>query len=231
MLDYAFGGAGVSETDEDDVDDVLFTLSREIDGYLLSHQDKADDTSLYVVWMGANNYLAIPEDADEAVAVVMSGIKRQLQRLVQKGAKHIMVVNVPDLGRTPAAKDFDAVDLLTTLSIKHNVALNNIVSEMKQIEPSVQWLYFDVNDVMNELLTYPERHGLTNTVDTCYEEMINKPSEKSILKMVSSVQLRTSVDACSGYLFFDPVHPSEPAHVYMAEKTREMLDEAGVKFE
>ena len=231
LLDYAFGGAGVSETDEDDVDDVLFTLSREIDGYLLSHQDKADDTSLYVVWMGANNYLAIPEDADEAVAVVMSGIKRQLQRLVQKGAKHIMVVNVPDLGRTPAAKDFDAVDLLTTLSIKHNVALNNIVSEMKQIEPSVQWLYFDVNDVMNELLTYPERHGLTNTVDTCYEEMINKPSEKSILKMVSSVQLRTSVDACSGYLFFDPVHPSEPAHVYMAEKTREMLDEAGVKFE
>lgn len=232
LLDYAFGGAGVvEESDDDDPDDVLFTLNREIDGYLLSHQDKADDSSLYVVWMGANNYLAVPDDVDGTVNLVTSGIKHDLQRLVQKGAKHIMVINVPDLGKTPAAKDFDAVDLLTALSAKHNAVLKDMISELEQDSPSVQWLYFDVNGVMNDLLDYPERFGLTNIVDTCYEEMVNEPSDQFVLKMASHVKLRTNVDACSGYLFFDPVHPSEPAHVLMAERIKKLLDEAGIKFE
>jgi len=231
LLDYAFGGAGVSEVD-DDTDDVLFTLSREIDSYLLSHHDKADDTSLYVVWMGANNYLAVPEDVDKTVSFVIAGIQHELQRLVDKGAKHIMVVNVPDLGRTPAAKDFDSVDLLTALCAKHNAVLKDVVSELgERNDPSVHWYYFNVNDIIDELLNFPERNGLTNIVDTCYEEMVNTPSEHSILKMVSSVKSRKNVDACSGYLFFDPVHPSEIAHIVMADRTKKMLDDAGVTFE
>ncbi len=234
LLDYAFGGAGVSERNDDendDEDDVLFTLNREIDSYLLSHHDKADDSSLYVVWMGSNNYLAVPEDVDKAVSMVTLGIKHELQRLVKKGAKHIMVVNVPDLGRTPAAKDFDSVDLLTALTTKHNAVLKDIVSELEQNDPSVHWFYFNVNDIIEELLNFPERNGLTNIVDTCYEEMVNTPSERSILKMVSSVKSRANVDACSGYLFFDPIHPSEVAHVLMADRTKKMLDEGGVTFE
>lgn len=234
LLDYAFGGAGVSDINDDnkdDEDDVLFTLSREIDSYLLSHHDKADDTSLYVVWMGANNYLAIPDDVEQSVAQVTGGIKHELERLVQKGAKHIMVVNVPDLGRTPAAKDFDAVDLLTTLSVRHNVVLKDVVSELERKDASVHWYYFNVNDIIDELLNYPERNGVTNITDSCYEAMVNEPSSRSILKMVSSVKARKSVDACSGYLFFDLVHPSEVAHVMMEKRTRKMLDDAGVTFE
>ena len=233
LFDYAFGGAGVSEEvdEDDDGDEVLFTLRREIDSYLLSHQDKADESSLYVIWMGSNNYLGVPDDVDGTVNLVILGIKHDLQRLIQKGAKHIMVVNVPNLGNTPAAKDFDAVALLTDLSLTHNALLKKTVDEMKSEDPSVQWFYFDVKEVFDDLLNDPGRYGLTNTSDTCYEEMVNNPSEKSILKMVSSVKARTSVDACTGYLFFDPVHPAEPAHVIMAERTKQMLDDAGVTFE
>ncbi len=233
LLDYAFGGAGVAEEDDTDPDDVLFTLNREIDSYLLSHNDKADDQSMYVVWMGANNYLAVPENADETVETVTSGIKHELERLVEKGAKHIMVVSVPNLGRIPAAKDFDAVPLLTELSTKHNAKLKEMISEFEVSTPSVQWLYFDINNVMNELLDFPERYGLTNITDTCYEEMVNEPSDESILKMVSRVKAHAKAphNACSGYLFFDPVHPSETAHLLMVEQTKKMFDEKGITFE
>lgn len=232
LFDYAFGGAGVSEeVDDDDGDEVLFTLRREIDSYLLSHQDKADASSLYVIWMGSNNYLGVPDDVDGAVNLVILGIKHDLQRLVQKGAKHIMVVNVPDLGKTPAAKDFDAVNLMSELSLKHNASLKKTVADLESEDPSVQWFYFDVSDVFDDMMNFPDHYGFTNTTNTCYEEMVNNPSEKSVLKMVSSVKARASIDACTGFLFFDPVHPSEPAHVVMAEKTKQMLDEAGVKFE
>ena len=231
LLDYAFGGAGVFEGEDDYSDDVLFTLNREIDSYLLSHNDKADDSSLYVVWMGSNNYLAVPEDVDKTVSLVIAGIQRDLERLVQKGAKHIMVVNVPDLGKTPAAKEFDAVELLTALCAKHNAVLKDIVSDLERKNPSVHWYYFNVNEIIDDFLNDPTQYGITNTIDTCYEEMVKEPSERSVLKMASSIT-RTNIkkDACSGYLFFDPVHPSEPAHVVMAERTKKMLNDAGVTF-
>lgn len=231
LLDYAFGGAGISEEVDDDDDEVLFTLRREVDSYLLTHQDKADDSSLYVVWMGSNNYLAVPEDVDGTVDVVISGIKHDLQRLIQRGAKHFLILNVPDLGRTPAGKDFDAMDLLTELSTKHNALLKKTIDEMAIEDPTLHFLYFDIRANLDELLDSPERFGFTNTHDTCYEEMITSPSEKSILKMVSSVKARANVDACTGYVFFDPVHPSGPTHAILAERVKQMLDDAGVTFE
>jgi len=232
LLNYAFGGAGVSEEqDEDDEDDdALFTLRREVDSYLLAHQDKADENNLYVIWMGSNNYLAVPDDTDQAVEETLLGIRHSLERLADKGAKHIMVVNLPDLGKTPAARDFDAVDSLTYASSEHNTKLNGMVLDLNVKYAGVQWLLFDVNSLLGEMLEHPVRYGLTNITDTCYEEMIGHPSSQSILKMASMVKPRESVDACSGYLFFDPVHPTEPAHQLMAERVKTLMIEAGIEF-
>lgn len=231
LLDYAFGGAGVLENTDDD--DGLFTLDREIDSYLLSHQGMADEHSLFVVWIGSNNYLALPEDTDASLHDVNLGIQHGLERLADKGAKHILVVNLPDLGRIPAARDFEAVELLSHLAKTHNLMLQNTVKELQTRYPSVQWLSFDVDGMFGDVMNYPEHYGFTNVTDTCYEEMLDdQPSSASILKMVSKVQLKSAKkNACTGYLFFDPVHPSAPAHQLMAERTRLLLDEAGVAFE
>lgn len=233
LLDYAFGGAGISEDDDEDDDEapVLFTLRREVDSYLLSHQDQADPSSLYVVWVGSNNYLGVPSDEEQAVTAVNLGIQHELERLVKKGAKHLFVAGVPDLGKTPAAKDFDAVEALSSLSLKHNQKLKDTLEQLKQTYPDVQWLYFDVADQLDEMLMFPEKNGFTNVTDTCYEEMVENPSAKSILTMVATVKPRANVDACTGYLFFDPVHPSERAHEIMVKKTIKMLDEAGLTFD
>lgn len=232
LLDYAFGGAGILEGDDSDDDEVLFTLSREIDSYLLSHQNKADESSLYIVWMGSNNYLAIPDDEAQALYETNIGIVHDLQRLVDKGAKHIMVVNLPDLGKTPAARDFEAVDLLSSLSEKHNAMLSENIALLKKNNPDVQWLLFDVYQIFNDMLASPKDYGFINTTDTCYEEMMSvRHSSRSILSMVSTVKPKANKDACRGYLFFDPVHPSEVAHKVMAQRTKQMLDEAGIQFE
>ncbi len=232
LLDYAFGGAGISEEvdDDDDDDEVLFTLRREVDSYLLTHHDKADNASLYVIWMGSNNYLGVPEDVDAAVDAVILGIKHDMQRLIARGAKQFLIMNVPDLGKIPAARDFDAVALLTELSLRHNAVLKETIAEMGREDSSLQLFYFDVRSSLDEILETPAHFGFTNTTDTCYEEMVNNPSEKSILRMVSRVKARTSVDACTGYVFFDPVHPSGPIHAILAERVKNMLDEGGVRF-
>lgn len=228
LLDYAFGGAGVS--DEHEQDDVLFTLRREIDIYLSAHQGKAGSNSLFIVWIGSNNYIGSPIDAEGTLAMVNAGISRGLQRLVKAGAKHILVVNTPDLGQTPLATDFEAKETLAYFSRRHNELLLNMVNEMQQKYPKVQWLHFDVGSRFQELIDRPEDYGFKNIIDTCYDAKIDKHTHASVLHIAASLKLKAEDDICEEYLFFDPVHPTAPVHKIMAEKARILLDEAGVEF-
>lgn len=230
LLDYAFGGAGILEEQDDDSE--LFTLNREMDAYFLANHEKADENSLYVVWIGSNNYLGVPDDVEKSVGDVIRGMEHGLHRLVNNGAKQILVLNVPDLGRTPVARELDAVESLSYLAKRHNVLLEKLIINLKGQYPGVHWIYSDVNLVFDEMINNPSDHGFTNITDTCYEEIIPNDlrKSKSILKMVSSVKPKISSNPCKGYLFFDPVHPTGPAHQLMAEKIKILLDNEGIEF-
>ncbi len=230
LLDYAFGGAGVMDNDDDEG---LFTLRREIESYFLAHEDKADDKSLYVVWIGSNNYLAAPDEGDAIVNDVSAGVRHSLELLAEKGAKHIMVVTLPDLGNTPAARDFDSASAMTYLSKQHNKMLEKNTNELRSLYPETQWIFFEINGVLEDIMANPRPYGFTNVKDTCYEEVMDNSISKkhSILKMVASIKPRKNKNACDGYLFFDPVHPTEPVHKLMAERTKILLEENGIVFE
>lgn len=229
LLDYAFGGAGIS-TEADDDDDALFTLKHEIDTYLLEHDDKADSESLYVVWIGANNYLAVPDNVEETISVVNKGIGRSMERLIRKGAKNFLILNLPDLGRTPAAREFDAEEQLSIYSKKHNETLANMTINYQATYPDVKWVYYDLNAAVNEIMETPEKFGFSNVFDTCYDEVIEKPTPYTVIKMARHATKMVSNEACSGFLFFDPVHPTGPAHQLIADRVRGVLDAAGVEF-
>lgn len=229
LLDYAFGGAGVLDGDEDDED--LFTLRREMDSYFLAHQDKADENSLYIMWIGSNNYLAVPDDVEKTIREVTLGIKSSLVRLVEHGAKNILVVNLPDLGKVPAARDYEVPSILTYYSTRHNSILANTMVELRSRYADVKWFYFEVDQLMEEMFKDPQSFGFTNITDTCYEEMAVSASANPVLKMVATVKPKEQQDACTGYMFFDPVHPSFIAHEFMVERTKRLFDASGLKFE
>lgn len=227
LLDFAFGGAGVLEPADDD--DVLFSLNREIDSYLLAHQDKASPNSLYFIWIGSNNYLGIPDDIESAVDVVNRGIVSGVNRLIEKGAKSIIVLNLPNLGKTPIATDFDAVDVLTQLSMRNNEVLAENMLALQEKNPDKHLLLYDLNAALNEILNNPKPYGFNNINGTCYEELIDNPSSQSVLQMVSTVKPHlTENDVCTGYLFFDPVHPTAPAHLILAEKIKLFLENTSI---
>lgn len=228
LLDYAFGGAGISENPDDD--DVLFTLKREVQTYLLAHQDKANPNSLFIVWIGANNYLAIPalDNIEAITAEVNEGIQHGLERLVQAGAKHILILNLPDLGKAPVARLFSAETLLTEYTQKHNTKLLALFDDLRQRYPSIQWLYYDTNNALNKILENPVQYGFTNIRDTCYEvgaDIFKNKNQHAILDMASRVMNHSSQKKCDGYVFFDPVHPTSKVHQLVAMNIRELLDQ------
>ncbi|AWN73289.1 GDSL family lysophospholipase PlaA [Legionella anisa] len=227
LLDYAYGGAGVSEEEGDD--EVLFTLRREVKNYLLEHNDKASEDSLFVIWIGSNNYLAFPEEVEKTLHDVHAGIVHSIQRLVEKGAKHILVVNLPDLGRTPAAIEFDSVDAMTYFAREHNDLLRKSIDDFRQEYPDVEWLYYDLHKAFEEVMTAPENYGFTNITGTCVNSVVEDITKKSVLKMVTSVKPGINGDGCTGYLFFDLVHPTALAHKILGDRAREMLDQAGIE--
>lgn len=234
LHNYAYGGAGVMDEADEEDGGVLFTFKRELDNYFLTHQDKANAETLYVVWIGSNNYLAFPDDEEKMLNTVTTGIKTGLQRLVDHGAKNLLIVNLPDMGLTPASRDSgDSPEELSRLTKRHNQMFHDDILAFEEKYPEIHWVYLDVNQIFSEILTAPAQFGFTNTTDTCYEAMMPEASsQNAVLNMVATViPGARKADACTGYLFFDPVHPSALAHQIMAEKSEELIAQAGIQFE
>jgi phospholipase/lecithinase/hemolysin len=225
LWDYAYAGAGVV----DDDDEPIFTLHGEINSYLISHHGSADANSLYVLWIGSNNYLAIPDEVEASVQSVNDGIKSSLQRLIDNGARHFLILNLPDLGHIPLARDLDLEAQLSTLSLRHNAVLQSNLEELKAANPSVQWSVLNVQKELDEMLENPTQYGFTNVFGTCYEAAMDENVAKSVLHIAANVKSKPVADACNGYLFFDPVHPSALAHRILAERTRVILADAGIE--
>lgn len=233
FLDYAFGGAGVLGPHGDFEDSTLFALNCEIDSYLLAHQEQASADSLFVVWIGANNYLTMPDDIEQAVNDVGWGIRTSLQRLVDHGAQHILVINLPDLGQTPLAREFDTQTELHDYSASHNSLLEKNMTELTIQNPTVQWLFFDINALFQQALKNPQQFGLINVTDSCSASMpdMKRLSSHGVLDMVAHMkpEMRQST-ACNGYFFFDLVHPTAFIHQIVSDKVYDLLEKEGVVF-
>lgn len=227
LLDYAFAAAAVVEDDED----LFFTLNSEVDRYLLEHHNQADAQNLYVMWVGANNYLGLPDDYETVVHEVNDGIKKNIERLVAKGAQHFLILNLPNLGHIPEAREPEVAKEMARSSKRNNVILNETLEALKIEHPAVEWLFFDVEAAMDEMLENPARNGFLNVKETCWQSALDEePSSKLVLNIAATIKLDSKQKACDGFLFFDTVHPTGLAHRILAERMRELLDDAGVKF-
>ncbi|MDP1615293.1 MAG: SGNH/GDSL hydrolase family protein, partial [Methylococcales bacterium] len=160
-------------------------------------------------------------------------IQKGIRRIVKAGAKHILVINLPDIGNTPLARELEAPEAFTAYSELHNQHLSAAVDTLRQEYPQIQWLYFDVNAVFKETLENAAQFGLNNTHDTCYDAIVQKPSSQIVFKMASSVRRQANMDAevCSQYFFFDLLHPTQRVHAITAKHIRQLLDKEQVTFQ
>lgn len=241
ILNYAFGGAGVAWSFDEEIaneeDAVLFSLGSEIDSYLLAHHSKASPNSLFSIWIGANNYIANHSNPEKVAADVNQGIRKSLELLAQKGAKHILVINLPDMGKSPVAKMMYSEKELSSCSNYHNEGLRLTVSDLTKKYPNVQWILFDAAAIFAEALSNPGKYGFTNITDTCYQSLVNAMISEAedtqfILKMSANLikEEQLSKNACDGYFFFDPVHPTALTHSILANILTKVLKDNNLKF-
>lgn len=228
--DRAYGGAGIGMLEDNN----QFSLQNQIKTYLDQNQDQLKSDSMYVIWMGANNYFNLPDNADEVVNEVISVIKQQTENLIAHGGQHFMFMNVPDLSKTPAAAEFEAIDELRHLSLSHNRLMKQMMAELRQAYPKIQFIDYDVTTIMGDIIDHPKAHGFIDAKTTCFEHLDEgyapRFKHNLMLNKLDSIALPRAGVNCDSYLFFDLYHPTEHAHRIMADEIYQLLSKENVQF-
>lgn len=226
LLNYAFGGAAVSEKEKP----ADYNLHGQVNKYLSDHT--ADPNSLYVIWIGANNYLGVPSNYEKTVTAVQQGIHNNMVKLINSGAQHFFILDLPDLGSTPVAREFETTAELTKYSLMHNKAINEELTTLQKTYPKVEFLHLSTYDLFQKIITHPLQYGFSNISDSCYQEDAPQSSKNVVLNLAASVKPknRSFNDECEGYLFFDPIHPTHHTHEVMTQFVIELFDKSGLYF-
>ncbi|KTC68727.1 lysophospholipase A [Legionella birminghamensis] len=162
---YAVGGAGAVLSYKENLP---FTLSVELNDYLYWNTYGHKDTSLYTIWIGANNYVNGPSNVEALTDSVVDAIGNAAERLIGKGGNKFLIINLPDLAKLPQSKKISDPSLLTRLTLAHNQKLQQRVDSLRNQYPDALFLYFDAYSFFNESITHPADYGIHNIEDPCY---------------------------------------------------------------
>ena len=206
---YAYGGAlaanGSTVASLGPYSITVDNVGLQITNYLATHP-KIDDKTLFIVWAGTNDLLAVTSPAQVPEAAIEESI--DVQRLLEAGATQIVVPNLPALGKTPqvAAGGPTSVAAANQATIAFNDTLSTSLDILELFyfskHPSIYRL--DVYTLFNKIIANPASFGITNVTAPAQETAVNPDT----------------------YLFWDGLHPTTKAHNLLALDTALLMEPA-----
>lgn len=241
--DFAMGGARVSEQpgincDPDPVTGacagaLTLPVTRQVEDYLAVNGDRFTADQLVFVLAGANDIffqlgmfqvrVQAGSPIADAQADALAAIQRaagdlvaQVQRVVAQGAKYVVVLNVPDITRTPfgdAPSTAPVRPLIGAMVESFNGALAVGLDGTKVLQ-------LDLEGELNRVLDDPAAFGVSDPVvpacDATKIAAITGGLEQTGSSLFCSPQTMVSDDAPLTHLFADGVHPSTLGHRIVA---------------
>ncbi len=155
-----------------------------------------DPDALYVIWGGANDYLG-GGITDPTVPV--GNLFAEINTLIGRGARNIVVPNLPNLGALPSTRNLGATTIgLNNLTAAHNAGLAATIGNLNLANPTVNLNLLDVNGLFNRVVANPTSFGFTDVTTQCI----------------------TATTVCANpnaNLFWDEIHPTTEGHRLIGE--------------
>ncbi|MEW6353282.1 MAG: SGNH/GDSL hydrolase family protein [Pseudomonadota bacterium] len=202
---YAVGGARARNSG------VSVNLSAQVSAFLADVAGAAPPDALYVIEMGSNDVRDALADFPNAPVILnaaLTSISDHLLALYAAGARKFLVLNVPDIGLTPAVRTLGpgAVQGAGFLTQSFNANLENILISAAGL-PGIEITRLDVHQKLNELVAYPAAFGFNQVEAAC------------ITPRVPPFTCQTP----DKFLFWDGIHPTRAVHAIIARKAVEAL--------
>ncbi len=169
----------------------------QVDEYLATMGPVAADT-LHIIWIGGNDLLKRTGDPRVAIEKAATNIVYGIENLIGAGAKHILVMNLPNLGLTPMMNGqnlhmngqgfryrfVDNPEGGAKMATAFNQSLAHALAPYRR---AVNLIEIDIFEVMNRFVAEGAFDNATHML------MVNQPTDKS-------------------YMFWDTHHPTDDAH-------------------
>jgi phospholipase/lecithinase/hemolysin len=215
--DYAYGGAetGTTAAHAANPTDLPSQL-----GQFVASVPSPSPTALYTVWAGSNDVLDIANSTQtpaQQQATVQQAVNNEvgfIDGLVAHGAKNLVVMSIPDLGKTPYEMARPASDAASsTLAQTYNTDLGAALQQiMASGAASID--YVNTYAMLDAASANPAAYGLTN---------VTQPVWNGNLTDSHSGTMAATGAAQNGYLFFDDLHPTAAGHALLAEGVTQSL--------
>ncbi|WP_042303182.1 SGNH/GDSL hydrolase family protein [Paraburkholderia kururiensis] len=229
-LGYAEGGATVATPANlyDYLTDVLgnieMPMNQQVSSYLAAH-GSFNANQLVLVWAGANDVLragSLPAAAP-TVQTAANTLVQLVAQIVQSGATHVVVVNLPNIGLSPkGVTSADGGANLTQLSQLFNDTLNaglqtnGLQSKVIEVD-AFTWL--------NQVVANFQANGfaVSNTGTAC--DPAKTPHDTALL---CSPPTYTTPNADQTYMFADDLHPTTRLHMLFAQFVEQQIAKSGL---
>jgi phospholipase/lecithinase/hemolysin len=158
--------------------------------------------ALFIVWAGGNDFFTAtftPDGVNELIGNGVGNTALAIQKLYQAGARHIMVLSVPDLGLTPMGLRSGMGGALSQITGIYNARLNSALDQLAQA--GIPTIRVDASATLQALAAQPAEFGFVNVTDPLFY-VGGTPSE---------------------FLFWDDVHPTTAGHAMIAQAAADAL--------
>jgi phospholipase/lecithinase/hemolysin len=147
------------------------------------------------------------QDPTPYIEKAITSIGHNLSALYLHGARRFLVMNVPDLGKTPAVRMIpgaaQSAALLTQIFNQNLMAVLKTVSRL----PGSSVKVLDVKGKLDDVVKHATDYGFSNVTDAC----------------VKSNQIPFQCKVPDQYLFWDGIHPTEAMHEIVAQQAINLI--------
>jgi outer membrane lipase/esterase len=166
----------------------------QISAYLGAVDGHASADDLYVIWIGANDFAA-KISPQTTVANIRGGITA----LAKAGAKHFVVINVPNIALTPEVRLSPEIGA----AVQFVAAVNGLLAVYIPISAGTERInvdLLDINTIFVPVVLEPVLFGFSNSTKSAF-----------------NTDTGTVVSDPNQYVFWDGFHPTTKVHLIAAD--------------
>jgi outer membrane lipase/esterase len=158
--------------------------------------------TLFVLYGGGNDIRNALKDADPAPALAGAALalRAMIERLADQGATDVLIPNVPDRGRTPAARKRKTQERESDMTRAFNHGLALALEDLPEHRP-IRLVRVDFRAAADAVFRRPDRFGFVNASDPC---LTGDGAEEQVCATPDR------------YAFWDDIHPTAAGHRFLA---------------